>query len=498
MMFATLPPNSPRPVRVRLAPSPTGNLHVGTARTALLNYLFAKHNNGTYILRIEDTDMERSTEAFTQNIFDGLRALSLPWDEGPDVGGNYGPYKQSERLHLYQPYAEQLLASGHAYWDYTNNEELEALRTAATEAKQPFVYRPAPLTPEQEAAYQADPTRKPSLRLRIPADRGTIVVNDLIRGEVQFDASTIGDFVIVKSDGMASFNFANVIDDALMAISHVIRGEDHLPNTPKHRLLYEALGFPVPAFAHLPMILAPDRSKLSKRHGATAVAQYIDEQGYLPEAFINFLALLGWSSPTGEELLSLEQLIEQFTLERVNHSGAIFDTDKLNWMNGQYLRALPLSELDAKLRPILEARFAPERYYNTEQWHLLLSVVRDSLVRLPDINALVGYFFGESVVIDADTFTNVLQNEESTPILQTALNEWLPSVDFGSVEGVQASLKVLTKQLLSQYKVKPIMWALRASCTGTVQGADLPTTLYLLGSQRVEHRLKEALHRLAV
>jgi nondiscriminating glutamyl-tRNA synthetase len=482
------------PVRVRIAPSPTGNLHVGTARTALFNYLFAKHHNGTFILRVEDTDMVRSDATFTQNIFDGLKSLGITWQEGPDVGGDFGPYTQSQRLELYKKYAHQLVDQGLAYYDYNTPEVLDAMRAEATAKKLPFVYRPDPLTPEQAAEAKAKATQSPSIRFRIPRDRKEVVVQDLVRGTVTFDASLLGDIVLLKSDGVAAFNFAVVVDDALMNISHVIRGEDHLPNTPKQQLLYEALGWELPKFAHLGMILAPDRSKLSKRHGATAVSEFMEEKGYLPEAFINFLALLGWSSSSTEEIFTIDQLAEQFSLDRVAHSGAIFDIEKLNWVNGQYIRSMPIETLAERVAPYLTGYPVAETY-STQQWHLLLDAVKEPLVVLSDVTDAVSYFFGDDVAIPTQLAAETLETEEGKRVLQVALEDWLPNhADFSTLETTYATLKILTKTLLKDLKVKTVMWAIRTAVSGRVQGADLGKTLFLLGKETVGHRLLKAKH----
>ncbi len=485
-----------RPVRVRIAPSPTGNLHVGTARTALFNYLFAKHHGGTFVLRVEDTDLERSKPEFTQNIFDGLRALGLQWDEGPDVGGPYGPYTQTERLERYKEVAHQLLAQGLAYWDYTSPDTVDALRAKATEAKQPFVYRPAPLSEAQQAEAKAAGIQ-PSLRFRIPQHSQPIVVHDLVRGDVSVEADTLGDLVLLKSDGTAAYNFAVVVDDADMRISHVIRGEDHLPNTPKQLLLYQALGWEPPAFAHLGMILAPDRSKLSKRHGATAVAEFVEHQGYLPHAFINFLALLGWSSPAGDELMSLETLIEQFSLDRIAHGGAIFDVDKLKWMNSHYIRQLSPEALAPLVAPYLQA-YPIKATYTPQQWCLLLEAVQEPLTTLSQITEDVAYFFGDTVAVPDALWSEVLETDEGRAVLTVMLADWLPALDVSTLEATAASLKHLTKTLLKDYKTKTVMWTLRACTTGRVQGADLSKTLHLLGLNRVALRLKAAGQRLGI
>lgn len=488
------------PIRVRIAPSPTGNLHVGTARTALFNYLFAQHHlkndpHAAFVLRIEDTDLERSEAAYTQNIYDSLRALGLSWDEGPDVGGPYAPYTQSECLEAYKKVALQLVEQGLAYYSYATEAEIDALRQKAADEKRPFVYKEPQRSAEDLQRLEQEASGQASIRFRIPENRGTVIVSDVIRGDVAFDTNLLGDFVILKANGTPAYNFAVVVDDHQMAISHVIRGEDHLPNTPKQVLLYEALGWPLPAFAHVGMILAPDRSKLSKRHGATAVSDYI-AQGYLPEAFVNFLALLGWSSPTGDEILSLDKLVEQFSLERIAHSGAVFDIEKLNWMNAHYLRQLPTEELLARLKPYLAGYNLQE--YSQEQLLQLVDAVKEPLVVLSDVTSAVDYFFGQPVKVDAEIEQTVLNTPASQQVLATILQEWLPDVGFDTIDGLSAALKELTTLMKAKneaLKPKDVMWAVRAATTGRVKGADLPTTLYLLGKERVAFRVKQALQK---
>ncbi|KDP24924.1 hypothetical protein JCGZ_24302 [Jatropha curcas] len=331
-------------VRVRFAPSPTGNLHVGGARTALFNYLFARSKGGKFVLRIEDTDLERSSKESEEAVLRDLSWLGLDWDEGPDAGGDYGPYRQSERNSLYKQYAEKLLESGHVYRCFCSNEELEKMKEIAKLKQLPPVYtgKWATATDEQVQEELAKGTPY-TYRFRVPKE-GSLKINDLIRGEVSWNLDTLGDFVIMRSNGQPVYNFCVTVDDATMAISHVIRAEEHLPNTLRQALIYKALGFPMPCFAHVSLILAPDRSKLSKRHGATSVGQF-REMGYLPQAMVNYLALLGWGDGTENEFFSLEQLVEKFTIDRVNKSGAIFDSTKLRWMNGQHLRALSSEKL---------------------------------------------------------------------------------------------------------------------------------------------------------
>ena len=328
-------------VRVRFAPSPTGYLHIGGARTALFNWLFAKKHNGKLVLRIEDTDTERLKEDSVSQILTSLKWLGLNWDEGPEVGGEVGPYYQSERREIYSKVAEQLLEEGKAYYCFCTSEILEAEREKQRAAKQPFRYaRTCRDLPVEEAKARAAKGEPYSVRIKIPTE-GNLTVHDLIHGDVTFDLTQFDDFVIVKTNGMPTYNFAVVVDDHLMRISHVLRAEEHLSNTPKQVLLYEACGFAVPKFGHMPMILAPDRSKLSKRHGATSVEEF-REQGYLPEAIVNYLTLLGWAPGNEEEIFSLQDTVAQFELEKMSKKAAVYDTKKLTWMNGQYLSALPL------------------------------------------------------------------------------------------------------------------------------------------------------------
>ena len=326
-------------IRVRFAPSPTGPFHIGGARSALFNWLFARKMGGKLVLRIEDTDLERSSRESEENIKAALKWLGLNWDEGIDVGGEYGPYRQTERLELYKKYTDQLLAEGKAYYCYCTDEELEAERQAlSAKGQMPrYMGKCRNLTSEQIEQYEAE-GRKPTVRFRVPADQ-QILVRDMVRGDVVFDSNGIGDFVIVKSDGIPTYNYAVVIDDALMKISHVIRAEEHLSNTPRQCLIYDALGFTQPTFGHISLILGKDRTKMSKRHGATSVDQY-RQLGYLPEGIDNFLALLGWAPNSEQEIFSMEELIQAFSMEHVAKNPAVFEIDKLNWITQLYMRQL--------------------------------------------------------------------------------------------------------------------------------------------------------------
>ena len=347
-------------VRVRFAPSPTGPFHIGGARSALFNFLFARKYGGKVILRIEDTDRERSSRGSEQDIMNSMGWLGITWDEGPDVGGEFGPYRQMERLSIYEKYVQQLFDKGYAYYCYCTEEELEALRQEQMAKGEMVRYtgRCRDLTEEERKAFEAE-GRKAVVRFRVPEEE-IIKINDLVRGEVSFESSGIGDFIIVKSDGVPTYNFAVVVDDHEMGITHVIRAEEHLSNTPRQVLIYNALGIPLPEFAHISLILGKDHSKMSKRHGATSINQYM-ELGYLPEALVNFLALLGWAPEGEEEVLSMEELIAGFSLDRVSKSPAVFDLEKLQWLNGLYIRSSDIERITRMALPYYQkAGYASE------------------------------------------------------------------------------------------------------------------------------------------
>ena len=351
-------------VRVRFAPSPTGYLHIGGARTALFNWLFAHKMGGKLILRIEDTDTERLKEDSVSQILTSLKWLGINWDEGPEVGGDCGPYYQSERLDIYKKYADKLLEEGKAYYCFCSAADLEAQREKQRAAKQPFRYARTCRDLSAEEVQARIAAGEPySVRVKIPVE-GTITVHDLIHGDVTFNMDQFDDFVIVKSNGMPTYNFAVVVDDHLMGMTHVLRAEEHLSNTPKQLLIYEALGWEPPKFGHMPMILAPDRSKLSKRHGATSVEEF-RSQGYLAEAIVNYLTLLGWGPGDERELFTLQETVELFELEQMSKKAAIYDTKKLTWMNGQYLSELPLEKILPEAKPFfIKDGLVTEEWFN--------------------------------------------------------------------------------------------------------------------------------------
>ena len=477
-------------VRVRIAPSPSGNLHIGTARTALFNYLFAKKNNGKYVLRIEDTDLDRSSQAYIQNIYDSLKALGLNWDEGPDVGGPYGPYQQSERFDIYPKYAQKLIDAGYAYECFCTQEELDAEKQESIKNKRPHVYsgRCRHLSEEEKAKLRAE-GRKPSIRFHVP-ESGETKFTDMVKGDLKFDNSLIGDFVIMKSNGTPTYNFAVVIDDMEMKISHIIRGEDHISNTAKQILIYEALGAEIPQFGHLGMILAPDRSKLSKRHGATAVSEFV-EKGYLTEALLNFVALLGWSPSDGHEIKSLDEIIADFRINEVSSSNSIFEYDKLNWMNGQYIKKMDIKKLANLARPFLSMYDLSEM--SEENYERMIEVTREPITILSDLVNDVKYFFGQDAEIEADVQTKILDSEDGQKVLRYVVDNELDKWDFEDSEKLHEQLADLRAYFKEQgIKPKETMWAIRAAVTGRTHGADMVAILQILGKERSVRRIKAA------
>lgn len=483
-------------VRVRIAPSPSGNLHIGTARTALFNYLFAKKNGGKYILRIEDTDAERTAQEYIDNIFDSLKALGLSWDEGPDVGGEFGPYTQSERFDIYPKYAQKLVEAGFAYECFCTPEELDAEKELSQQNKVAHVYsgKCRNLTEEQKDAFKKE-GRKPAIRFDVMKsqnafhDSNILKFNDMVKGELHQDMSLIGDFVIMKSNGTPTYNFAVVIDDMLMKISHVIRGEDHISNTYKQIAIYEALGEKVPEFGHLGMILAPDRSKLSKRHGATAVSEFL-EKGYLTEALVNFVALLGWSPSDGEEVKTVDEIAADFRIHEVSSSNSIFEYDKLNWMNSQYIKKLSLEELGEKLKPFLAKYDLSE--LSKENFDKMVEVTREPLTILSDITDAVPYFFGNRVEVEPEVQTEVLDTEVS----QNVLKEFaIQSKDWNFDEETLHHKLEEFRGFFKEQGIKPkvTMWAIRAAVSGRTRGADMCAILAILGKDKVLNRVNQAI-----
>jgi nondiscriminating glutamyl-tRNA synthetase len=487
--------------RVRIAPSPTGPLHIGTARTALFNYLFARHTGGTFVLRLEDTDEARSTVAFEQDILSGLHWLGLQWDEGPDSAGGddrgpFAPYRQMKRLARYAAAAADLLARDLAYPCYCTVEELEADSRAQAAAHEPprYVGRCATLTPEERAARESH-GRRGALRFRVPA--GVVAFDDLVRGRVEIDSANLGgDFVIVRSNGTPLYNFAVVCDDVGDEISHVIRGEDHISNTPKQILLSRALGHAVPAFAHLPLILNPDRTKMSKRKSQTAVSDYI-AQGFLPEAFVNFLALLGWSTGTEEEILSLDEIAARFTLEHVQKGGAVFDRERLEWLNGQWIRRLGPDDLIARLWPFLQRELDAGRIDwlpPAEELRALLPIVQERLPRLDAIGDLVGFLWVERLEPDRALLVpkrwDGPTTREALAAARATIAEGVGPVTFEADE-LEPPLRALVEA--RGWKAGDLFMAIRVAVTGRTATPPLFDTLVALGRERTLGRLDHAI-----
>lgn len=484
-------------VRVRFAPSPTGPFHIGGARSALFNWLFARKMGGKLILRIEDTDLERSSRESEENIKAALKWLGMDWDEGIDVGGENGPYRQTERLDIYKKYTEKLLAEGKAYYCYCTDEELEEERQALIkEGKMPrYMGKCRNLTPEQIAAYEAE-GRKPTVRFRVLADQ-QILVRDMVRGDVVFDSNNIGDFVIVKSDGIPTYNYAVVIDDALMHITHVIRAEEHLSNTPRQCLVYDALGFEKPVFGHISLILGKDHTKMSKRHGATSVDQY-RQLGYLPEGIVNFLALLGWAPNSEQEIFSIDELIKEFSMERVAKNPAVFDIDKLNWINQHYMRQLDDEAFFAAAKPHMIAAGYMTGEETGEKLAWLKKVVatsKDHVSFAAQIPASVEMYFNDEFGFENDEAAAVLQ-AETVPTVIGMLLEELPKLEVLDGAAVKALFKTIQKT--TKLKGKDVFMPIRVALTGNQHGPELAEMVPLLGIERTEKRIRASLAKAGI
>lgn len=476
--------------KVRFAPSPTGPLHIGGARSALFNYLFAAHQDGQMVVRIEDTDLDRSRREYEDEIIESLQWLGVTWTEGINQGGENGPYRQTERLNIYQEYVQRLLDQGDAYYCFCTPEELESERQEQLENGQMQRYSgKCSHLSEQEIRDRLKSGLKPSIRFRVPYHQ-IYVVNDLVRGSISFESDNSGDFIILKSDGIPVYNFAVVIDDVLMGITHVIRAEEHLSNTPRQLMLYEALNFARPEFAHISLILGSDRQKMSKRHGATSLIQYRN-MGYLPEAMFNFLALLGWSPEGEQEILSKNDLVKAFTLERVAKSPAVFDMDKLNWMNQQYLKMKTTDELATMLKPYLNASKWAEHISGLDQinYELLVESIRDHLVCLSDINSLVEIFFAP-VEFEEEAW-QALSAEGGRKVLEMFRDE-MPV--FSQPPAAKEFIKNTIKKL--GLKAKDVYMPLRSALTGRTHGPELPFLILVLGQEECIRRIDEALARL--
>ena len=473
-------------IRVRFAPAPTGLLHIGNARTALFNFLFAKRCQGTFVLRIEDTDLERSTDASFERIIEDLKWLGILWDEGPDRGGPVGPYRQSQRFSIYREFADRLCQEGKAYKCFCSEERLEKLRKEQlSKGKMPRYDGRCRSLSQEEIAKMESSGLCPVLRFHV--GRGPILFEDLIHGKMNFDSAGMGDFIIVRSDGMAAYNFACVIDDHSMQVTHVIRGEDHLSNTPRQILLYQALSWAAPVFAHHPLILGPDRSPLSKRHGATAVSQY-REEGFLPEALRNYLLLLGWTPPSGQETLSLEKMVDEFSIQDVSRSAPIYNRKKLEWLNSFYIREKGDGQLSEILIPYLQKAGIQSDQINPQRLDQISGILKENLVILSQVEEYFGIFFNEKFSFE-DGARAVLRDPKNRETLCSILSTLEESSEPGS--GEEALLIQLEKR--TGRKGKELFAPLRAAVTGKTKGPELAKTLPLLGKERIITRLKMAL-----
>jgi glutamyl-tRNA synthetase len=496
-----MPHPSPDPtIRVRIAPSPTGPLHIGTARTALFNFLYARHVGGTFLFRLEDTDVARSTAAFERDIIDGLHWLGITWDEGPDAAGGgdigpYAPYRQMLRLASYKEASDRLLAADLAYPCFCTPDELDADRKAQEAAKQPprYVGRCAALSPTQRAARLVETGRPPATRFRVRP--GVIGWNDLIRDRIEIDTANLGgDFVIVRADGTPLYHFTVVVDDAAMEISHVIRGEDHIGNTPKHILLFEALGHPIPVFGHLPLILNPDGTKMSKRKSQTAVDDYRAE-GFIREGLVNYFAYLGWSPGTEEDLLTLDEIIAKFDIAKVQKGGARFDRGRLEWLNGQWIRRLAPDDLIDRLRPFLQAAVDDgriDRLPSDGEVRALLPVVQERLPTLGAIVDLVGFLWTDDLGLDPALIVPKRWDVATTEEALDAAREAIAAHDGVTWEAdeLEPPLRALAEE--RGWKAGDLFMAIRVATTGRTATPPLFDTLVALGRERTLARIDAA------
>ncbi len=477
-------------VRVRYAPSPTGDPHVGNIRTALFDWLFARHTGGDFILRIEDTDANRRTDGALESIMDSLRWLGLDWDEGPDVGGAYGPYVQSERLELYQEKARDLVDRGFAYYCYCSSERLKEMRQEQARRKQPPGYDRLC----RDLGHGPDGDPRPVVRFKMPLD-GETEFHDIIRGDVTFANATVDDFVILKSDGYPTYHLASTVDDHFMEISHVLRAEEWLPSAPRHVHLYDALGFEKPHFAHLPIILGPDRSKLSKRHGDVSVLQYRD-MGYLPEAMFNFLALLGWSLDDHTEIISRDDLVQHFSIDRIVKSGAIFNLEKLTWMNGMYIRNLSETDLVSRIIRVLDDSLAADvpRPISEDYVGAITPLVQERLKTMTDVPQLMDFFFTEELDYPTEDLVQKGMDRESTTLALVSTLDRVSGLESWSTEALEGELRPLAEEL--SVKTGQLFGAIRVAVTGRKAAPPLFETMAVLGRDKSLHRLRKSVHNL--
>lgn len=477
-------------VRVRFAPSPTGFLHIGSLRTALYNFLFAKRHGGVCVLRVEDTDRTRFVEGAIEDQISGLKWAGVVFDEGPHVGGKYGPYTQSERFDLYREHANILLANGSAYYAFDTSEELDAMRLRQQGAGIAPKYDRSSMRNqftlgENETARLLAEHAPHVVRLKVPIATD-VRFQDEIRGDMVINGREIDDQILLKSDGFPTYHLANVVDDHLMEITHVIRAEEWLPSTPKHVLLYEAFGWQAPVFAHVPLLLNADRSKMSKRHGDVMVADFI-KAGYSPEALVNFVALCGWNPGTDREIFSLEELQQQFSLDRVSKAGAVFDYKKLDWMNGEYLKAASTTELAKELAPVLlEKKY---QYTDPDFVAAVITLLRERVVHLKDIAEFGDYLFGDTLLeIPVETVSEIRANQSLLSALQNFTSQFEEQT-LASAENFKSLVNLVTAD--AGIKMGAFMKPLRLVLTHRDVGADIYQTASLLGYSRCAARLQQ-------
>ncbi|MXY60311.1 MAG: glutamate--tRNA ligase [Chloroflexi bacterium] len=480
-------------VRVRYAPSPTGDPHVGNIRSALFNWLYARHTGGTFIVRIEDTDQARLVPGSLDAILDALRWLGLDWDEGPESDAPHGPYVQSERLDIYRKHADWLLGEGKAYHCYCTPERLDAVRKERQKERQPTGYDRRCREPNGAAEAREENPNPPVVRFKMPTE-GNITVNDFVRGEVTFDVSLLDDFVLLKSDGYPTYHLANVVDDHLMEITHVMRAEEWLPSAPRHKLLYEAFGYEMPELVHLPLILGPDRSKLSKRHGAASVLEFRD-MGYLPDAMFNFLALLGWSLDETSEVFTKDELVKHFTPERILANPAVFNIEKLDWFNGLYIRGMDDSALADALVPWLEdfKHGLPGNAVPVDRQYLarIVPLERERLKRLSEAPEMLSFFFEERLDYDASLLVPKGLDADTTRAMLEAALATAEGADEWSVAALETAYRALAESL--EVKTGQLFGAIRVAVTGRTAAPPLFDTLSVLGKERCVSRLRAAL-----
>ena len=478
-------------VRVRYAPSPTGHLHIGNARTALFNYLFARNQKGKFIIRIEDTDRKRNIEGGEESQLKYLKWLGIDWDESVDVGGDYGPYRQSDRNDIYEKYYTELLDKGIAYKCYCTEEELEQEREGqiARGDNPQYSGKCRHLTLEDQQKLEAE-GRKPSIRFKVPQGR-VYSFDDMVKGHVSFESDGIGDHVIVKKDGIPTYNFAVTIDDHLMEMSHVLRGDDHISNTPKQLMIYEAFGWEPPIFGHMTLIVNESRKKLSKRD--ESIIQFIEqyeELGYIPEALFNFIALLGWSPEGEEEIYSKQQFIEMFDSHRLSKSPALFDKQKLAWMNNQYMKTLELDRVVEITLPHLvkSGLIKEDRTEQEERWvHELIALNQERMSYGAEIVELSDLFFNDEVTMDEEAKEVI--SEEQVPEVLTAFLHEIENLESFTAEEIKKAVKVVQKT--TGHKGKKLFMPLRVATTGQMHGPDLMKTIELLGKDKVKSRVTQ-------